>query len=74
MTDNVGVVEESLSGVYAEVNNLRSVYFGEEFTLTHKIVVGGEGGDEWYRAQVPYQVCKMDDVHVWFKLSELVFL
>ena len=44
MTDNVGVVEESLSGVYAEVNNLRSVYFGEEFPLTHKIDIGGE---EW---------------------------
>ena len=74
MTDNVGVVEESLSGVYAEVNNLRSVYFGEEFPLTHKIVIGGEGGEEWYRARVPYQVCKMDDVHVWFKPSELDFL
>lgn len=71
MTDGVGVVEESLSGVYAEVNNLRSVYFGEEFPLTHKIDIGGE---EWYRAQVPYQVCKMNDVHVWFKPSELVFL
>lgn len=71
MTDSVGVVEESLSGVYAEVNNLRSVYFGEEFPLTHKIVIGGE---EWYRAHVPYQVCKMDDVHVWFKPSELTFL
>lgn len=71
MTDSVGVVEESLSGVYAEVNNLRSVYFGEEFLLTHKIVIGGE---EWCRAQVPYQVCKMDDVHVWFKPSELDFL
>lgn len=71
MSDNIGVVEESLSGVYAEVNNLRSVYFGEEFPLTHKIVIGGE---EWYRAQVPYQVCKMSDVHVWFKPSELSFL
>lgn len=71
MTGSVGVVEESLSGVYAEVNNLRSVYFGEEFPLTHKIDIGGE---EWYRAQVPYQVCKMNDVHVWFKPSELVFL
>lgn len=71
MTGSVGVVEESLSGVYAEVNNLRSVYFGEEFPLTHKIVIGGE---EWYRAHVPYQVCKMDDVHVWFKPSELTFL
>ena len=71
MTAGVGVVEESLSGVYAEVNNLRSVYFGEEFPLTHKIDIGGE---EWYRAQVPYQVCKMSDVHVWFKPSELVFL